>query len=100
MLTGLLTRLTRGTQNTLDELWSLLNFVNPQIFDDLAIFESWFGFRNIGKETQTEEILEEEERDNLVTKLHEILRPFLLRRLKKDVMLDVRSLRGRGAHRP
>ena len=76
-------------QNTLEELWSLLNFVNPMIFDDLAIFESWFGFRNIGKETQTDDILEDEARDHLVTKLHEILRPFLLRRLKKDVMLDL-----------
>ena len=24
-------------QNTLEELWSLLNFVNPQIFDDLSV---------------------------------------------------------------
>lgn len=27
-------------QNTLDELWALLNFVNPQIFDDLSVFQS------------------------------------------------------------
>ena len=27
-------------QNTLDELWALLNFVNPQIFDDLNVFQS------------------------------------------------------------
>jgi ATP-dependent DNA helicase len=39
-------------QNTLEELWSLLNFVNPQIFDNLEVFQAWFGFRNIGKETQ------------------------------------------------
>ncbi|CAN0386441.1 unnamed protein product, partial [Scytosiphon promiscuus] len=24
-------------QNTLEELWSLLNFVNPHIFDDLSV---------------------------------------------------------------
>ena len=34
-------------QNNLDELWSLLNFVNPMIFDDLSVFQSWFGFRDI-----------------------------------------------------
>eukprot|EP01036_Dinobryon_divergens_P037636 gene37636-49278_t len=39
-------------QNTLDELWSLLNFVNPMIFDDLAVFQSWFGFHGIGRQTQ------------------------------------------------
>ena len=35
-------------QNTLDELWSLLNFVNPMIFDNLEVFQAWFGFKNIG----------------------------------------------------
>jgi len=73
-------------QNTLEELWTLLNFVNPAIFDDLTVFQSWFGFRNIGKETQVSDIIDGEERERIVTKLHEILRPFLLRRLKKDVI--------------
>ena len=45
-------------QNDLDELWSLLNFVNPQIFDDLTVFQSWFGFKNIGAEVKENEILE------------------------------------------
>lgn len=30
------------TQNNLAELWSLLNFVLPDIFDDLATFEEWY----------------------------------------------------------
>ena len=76
-------------QNTLEELWSLLNFVNPQIFDDLAVFQSWFGFRNIGKETQVDDIIDDESKDRIVTKLHEILRPFLLRRVKSDVLVGV-----------
>ena len=33
--------------------------------------------------------MEEEEKDRIVTKLHDILRPFLLRRLKKDVLKDM-----------
>jgi SNF2 family DNA or RNA helicase len=31
-------------QNSLEELWSLLNFVNPRIFDDLEVFQAWFGY--------------------------------------------------------
>mmetsp|Transcript_33320 Transcript_33320/g.67904 ORF Transcript_33320/g.67904 Transcript_33320/m.67904 type:complete len:865 (-) Transcript_33320:319-2913(-) len=80
-------------QNNLDELWSLLNFVNPAIFDDLSIFQSWFGFKNIGQKSQgstkEEEILMEQRKNQTVTKLHDILRPFLLRRIKKDVLSDM-----------
>ncbi|CAN0480971.1 unnamed protein product, partial [Ectocarpus sp. 12 AP-2014] len=75
-------------QNTLEELWSLLNFVNPHIFDDLSIFRSWFGFKNIGKETSVESIVDEQQHSKIVSKLHEILRPFLIRRMKKDVLAN------------
>lgn len=74
-------------QNSLEELWSLLNFCSPMIFDDLEVFKSWFGFKNIGKDTKVEDILGTEQEQRIVTKLHEILRPFLLRRLKKDVLI-------------
>jgi ATP-dependent DNA helicase len=74
-------------------LWSLLNFVNPQIFDDLSVFQSWFGFKDIGQKTQgatnEESILLEERKNRTVTKLHEILRPFLLRRVKVDVLSEM-----------
>ncbi len=76
-------------QNSLEELWSLLNFCSPMIFDDLDIFKSWFDFKNIGEETKIEDILDEEENNRIVTKLHEILRPFVLRRLKKDTIGDL-----------
>jgi ATP-dependent DNA helicase len=80
-------------QNNLDELWSLLNFVNPSIFDDLSVFQSWFGFKDIGQNTRgatnEETILLEQRKNQTVSKLHEILRPFLLRRIKKDVLLDM-----------
>lgn len=29
-------------QNNLSELWSLLNYLLPEIFSNLADFESWF----------------------------------------------------------
>lgn len=76
-------------QNSLDELWSLLNFVNPQIFDSLHIFQSWFNFKNIGRDTDVGDIIGQEQHERVVSKLHEILRPFLLRRMKKDVLLKM-----------
>ena len=80
-------------QNTLDELWSLLNFVNPAIFDELSVFQSWFGFKDIGqkshKGTSEEDIMIEQRKNKTVSKLHDILRPFLLRRVKADVLSEL-----------
>ena len=80
-------------QNTLDELWSLLNFVNPQIFDDLSVFQSWFGFKDIGQKnrgaTDENAIVQEQIKNQTVSKLHSILRPFLLRRVKLDVLSEM-----------
>ncbi|KAI9487236.1 MAG: SNF2 family N-terminal domain-containing protein [Benjaminiella poitrasii] len=72
-------------QNNLAELWSLLNFLLPDIFDDLDMFQSWFDFSDINMKSGQDRIIKEEEEDNIVTSLHTILRPFLLRRLKTDV---------------
>ncbi|KAI3808443.1 hypothetical protein L1987_24394 [Smallanthus sonchifolius] len=68
-------------QNNLAELWSLLNFILPDIFSSHEEFESWFDFS--GK-SNTEEA-EEGRKARVVAKLHAILRPFLLRRMKEDV---------------
>uniref|UniRef100_A0A7R9UX16 Uncharacterized protein n=1 Tax=Diacronema lutheri TaxID=2081491 RepID=A0A7R9UX16_DIALT len=75
-------------QNNLKELWSLLNFLLPDIFDDLESFQSWFDFDVTGDEG-SQQILKREEEAQVVTKLHLILRPFLLRRLKADVDLSI-----------
>jgi ATP-dependent DNA helicase len=72
-----------------EELWTLLNFCQPDIFDDLGVFRSWFGFQSIGKDTTVDDIIDEEHRERVVTKLHEVLRPFLLRRMKADVNIDL-----------
>ncbi|KAF8713998.1 hypothetical protein HU200_027988 [Digitaria exilis] len=71
-------------QNNLAELWSLLNFILPDIFSSHQEFESWFDFSGKGNEEQQEET-EEKRRVHVVSKLHAILRPFLLRRMKEDV---------------
>ncbi|KAI8343635.1 SNF2 family N-terminal domain-containing protein [Chlamydoabsidia padenii] len=72
-------------QNNLAELWSLLNFLLPDIFDSLDMFQSWFDFSDIEKKSGQERIMKEEQEDQIITSLHTILKPFLLRRLKTDV---------------
>jgi ATP-dependent DNA helicase len=73
-------------QNNLGELWSLLNFLLPDVFSSLENFESWFDFASsVGQEGADQEILAKEQRNNVITKLHAILKPFLLRRVKSDV---------------
>ncbi|CAM0875081.1 unnamed protein product [Alopecurus aequalis] len=71
-------------QNNLAELWSLLNFILPDIFSSHQEFESWFDFTGLRDEEQQEET-DEKKRVLVVSKLHAILRPFLLRRMKEDV---------------
>ena len=72
-------------QNNLTELWSLLHFLMPSIFDKLETFESWFDFSALKEKNGYEQILSEDRRRNLVASLHAILKPFLLRRVKADV---------------
>ncbi|XP_077115151.1 lymphoid-specific helicase [Ranitomeya variabilis] len=74
-------------QNNLAELWSLLNFLLPDVFDDLQSFESWFDIAGITQ--HAEDLLAKEREQNILHMLHQILTPFLLRRLKCDVALEV-----------
>ncbi|KAK4974695.1 transcriptional regulator [Elasticomyces elasticus] len=76
-------------QNNLPELWALLNFVLPTIFKSVKSFDEWFNtpFANTGGGDKME--LTEEEQLLVIRRLHKVLRPFLLRRLKKDVEKDL-----------
>lgn len=76
-------------QNNLPELWALLNFVLPRIFNSVKLFDEWFNtpFANTGNQEKIE--LTEEESLLVIRRLHKVLRPFLLRRLKKDVEKDL-----------
>lgn len=76
-------------QNNLPELWALLNFVLPKIFNSAKTFDEWFNtpFANTGTQDKME--LTEEELLLIIRRLHKVLRPFLLRRLKKDVEKDL-----------
>ncbi|SPO22499.1 probable SNF2 - component of SWI/SNF global transcription activator complex [Ustilago trichophora] len=76
-------------QNNLPELWALLNFVLPRIFNSVKSFDEWFNtpFTNTGNEGGM--MLNEEEALLIIKRLHKVLRPFLLRRLKKDVASEL-----------
>uniref|UniRef100_A0A3Q3S066 Helicase, lymphoid specific n=1 Tax=Mastacembelus armatus TaxID=205130 RepID=A0A3Q3S066_9TELE len=73
-------------QNNLAELWSLLNFLLPEVFDDLKSFEAWFDIDTLN---EVESVVAAEREQNILSMLHQILTPFLLRRLKSDVTLEV-----------
>lgn len=72
-------------QNNLKELWSLLNFLLPKIFRDWEAFESWFDFSDLEDEEGTEEFIADKTKQELVKKMHVVLQPLLLRRVKADV---------------
>ncbi|GAV00283.1 hypothetical protein RvY_11157 [Ramazzottius varieornatus] len=60
-------------QNNLHELWALLNFLLPDLFASSEDFDAWFNTNScLGDHT-------------LAQRLHALLRPFLLRRIKADV---------------
>lgn len=69
-------------QNNLTELWSILNFIMPLVFDDLSTFTAWFDMDSGGNAPTGQE-------RHIIEKLHAILRPFMLRRRKKDVVDDL-----------
>jgi len=88
-------------QNSLKELWSLLHFLLPDLFSSLAQFQSWFDFdassnsddRSL-ETTGGQQYVINAERDNrLISKLHTILRPFVLRRVKADVLSKMATKR-------
>ncbi|SCU81444.1 LANO_0B03114g1_1 [Lachancea nothofagi CBS 11611] len=76
-------------QNNLGELWSLLNFILPDIFADFEIFNKWFDFTDLELQSSSEglnKLINDELEKSLISNLHTILKPFLLRRLKKVVL--------------
>ena len=62
------------------ELWSLMHFLMPDVFQSHANFKEWFSNPLTGMVEDSQEYNE-----SLVKRLHKVLRPFLLRRLKNEV---------------
>lgn len=59
-------------QNNLPELWALLNFILPKIFNSVKSFEEWFNtpFNNQGVQDKVE--LNEEEQLLIIKRLHKV----------------------------
>ncbi|CAD7931337.1 unnamed protein product, partial [Amoebophrya sp. A25] len=92
-------------QNDLLELWAFLHFLMPHVFVSISDFREWFNdpLVNYVESAAKREEAESGERldvgsfltrtkgkvgaesNPLVARLHRVLRPFILRRLKKDV---------------
>ena len=62
------------------ELWSLMHFLMPHIFRSRKEFSYWFSSPLSGMVEGNRNV-----NNDLIGRLHSIMRPFLLRRLKKDV---------------
>ncbi|KAL5701805.1 putative ATP-dependent DNA helicase chr12 [Ranunculus cassubicifolius] len=69
-------------QNSLQELWALLNFLLPSIFNSVQNFEEWF---NAPFADRTDVSLSDEEQLLIIRRLHQVIRPFILRRKKDEV---------------
>uniref|UniRef100_A0A6M2FAQ2 ATP-dependent helicase BRM n=1 Tax=Populus davidiana TaxID=266767 RepID=A0A6M2FAQ2_9ROSI len=75
-------------QNDLKELWSLLNLLLPEVFDNRKAFHDWFS-KPFQKEAPMhdgeDDWLETEKKVIIIHRLHQILEPFMLRRRVQDV---------------
>lgn len=71
-------------QNNMQELWALLHFIMPSLFDSHDEFSEWFS-KDIESHAQSHTKLNDEQ----LKRLHMILKPFMLRRVKKHVQKEL-----------
>lgn len=71
-------------QNNMQELWALLHFIMPSLFDSHDEFSEWFS-KDIESHAQSNTTLNEDQ----LRRLHLILKPFMLRRVKKHVQKEL-----------
>ncbi|KAI9729984.1 MAG: putative DNA helicase ino80 [Cirrosporium novae-zelandiae] len=71
-------------QNNMQELWALLHFIMPTLFDSHDEFSDWFS-KDIESHAQSNTKLNEDQ----LKRLHMILKPFMLRRIKKHVQKEL-----------
>lgn len=71
-------------QNSMQELWALLHFIMPSLFDSHDEFNEWFS-RDIESHAEANTKLNQQQ----LRRLHMILKPFMLRRVKKNVQSEL-----------
>lgn len=77
-------------QNNLRELWALLNFLFPEMFASGEEFDRLFDLTGSTEEAKGLTPDKKAARNaEIVSRLHKVLSPFLLRRVKADVMVEL-----------
>ena len=61
-------------QNNLSELWSLLNFLLPEIFDDLDVFTAWFRVEELQGTDADRKIVEMERKESILSMLLQVIK--------------------------
>ncbi|KAL6944514.1 hypothetical protein ACO0RG_001251 [Hanseniaspora osmophila] len=69
-------------QNNMEELWALLHFIMPDYFNSIDDFNTWFN------KDSKDGNMNGMNTDHL-NRLHDILKPFMLRRIKKNVQSEL-----------
>lgn len=74
-------------QNNMQELWALLHFIMPSLFDSHDEFNEWFSkdIENAAAGDNKSSRLNERQ----LRRLHMILKPFMLRRVKRHVQNEL-----------
>lgn len=71
-------------ENRLSELWSIFEYLMPGYLYSYKHFRESFEERITNKEESNKK-----EKDSTLTRLHKMISPFMLRRLKKDVLKEL-----------
>lgn len=71
-------------QNSMQELWALLHFIMPTLFDSHEEFSEWFS-KDIESHAENRGSLNQHQ----LRRLHMILKPFMLRRIKRNVQHEL-----------
>ncbi|KAJ7597201.1 SNF2 family DNA-dependent ATPase [Mycena floridula] len=72
-------------QNSMQELWALLHFIMPSLFDSHDEFNEWFS-KDIENAAENKG---SKLNEHQLRRLHMILKPFMLRRIKKNVQNEL-----------
>ncbi|KAF9787052.1 DNA ATP-dependent helicase [Thelephora terrestris] len=72
-------------QNNMQELWALLHFIMPSLFDSHDEFNEWFS-KDIENAAENKG---NKLNEHQLRRLHMILKPFMLRRVKKNVQNEL-----------
>ncbi|KAF9068102.1 SNF2 family N-terminal domain-containing protein [Rhodocollybia butyracea] len=72
-------------QNSMQELWALLHFIMPSLFDSHDEFDKWFS-KDIENAAENKG---SKLNEHQLRRLHMILKPFMLRRVKRHVQNEL-----------